>query len=402
MHVAFWSPAWPLAKAQNGITTYVHWMKRGLESHGHRVSVFTEALHPSGDDPNVYHVRHVRPRIWNRALRRVASPWRSIGHEVFDFSTLISMAILKVHHRDPIDVIEMEESFGWFADVARLTSIPLVVKLHGPAFLSLVENELNSPFGRQKIDREGQALKVATAIIAPSRSTLAQTVERYGLTPREKRHVVNPITMDGDTPLWRLEHCNRKTILFVGRFDLHKGADIILNAFSLILKDRPDLKLVFVGPDRGIPTPDGKRIQFETYRDLIFPAALRQRVDFRGPLSNGEISMLRLEAMVSVVASRWESAGYTILEAMLQGCPLVSTDAGGCPESVINGVTGRLAKSEDPAAFAVQLSAMLDDPIGAAAMGEAARRFVVEHHSVSRVAAAMLELYEDVISNHSG
>src|ERR1700730_12271498 len=139
MHVAFWSPGWPLAKVQNGITTYVHWMKRVLESQGHRVSVFTEALHASGDEPNVYHVGHLRPRIWNRALRRVAlrGRWRSIGSEVFDFSALISMAILKVHHRDRIDVIEMEESFGWFADVARLTSIPLVVKLHGPAFLSL-------------------------------------------------------------------------------------------------------------------------------------------------------------------------------------------------------------------------------------------------------------------------
>ena len=30
MHIAMWSPAWPLEKYQNGIVTYVHWMKREL------------------------------------------------------------------------------------------------------------------------------------------------------------------------------------------------------------------------------------------------------------------------------------------------------------------------------------------------------------------------------------
>ena len=63
-----------------------------------------------------------------------------------------------------------------------------------------------------------------------------------------------------------------------------------------------------------------------------------------------------------------------------------------------HGVTGLLARSEDPADFAVQLAAMLDDPQAAAAMGAAARRHVIGQHSATKVAQDALALYERVIS----
>jgi len=99
-----------------------------------------------------------------------------------------------------------------------------------------------------------------------------------------------------------------------------------------------------------------------------------------------------------VIASRWENQGYTVLEAMFQGCPIVSTDAGGCPESIINGVTGRLAKSEDPEDFAAQILAMLDDPERARLLGQAARQHVIDLHSPDKVAASSLLMYQKVIA----
>ena len=36
MHIAFWSPSWPLQKNHNGIITYTDQMKRELEARGHR------------------------------------------------------------------------------------------------------------------------------------------------------------------------------------------------------------------------------------------------------------------------------------------------------------------------------------------------------------------------------
>jgi glycosyltransferase involved in cell wall biosynthesis len=397
MHIAFFSPAWPVEEYQNGIVTYVHWMKRELEGRGHRVSVFTAELDSSGSERHVFHVRHPPPTIRDRVRRRLPRLRQSAQYAVFEFSQAISAAILEVHRQDPIDLVEMEESFGWFADVARLTSIPLVVKLHGPAFLSLVEHELDTPLGREKIVREGRALWRATTITSPCVATLQQTVDRYQLAPAIRRHIENPVAIDADAPLWRLEQCDRNTILFVGRFDLRKGADIILKAFLSLLELRSSLKLVFVGPDRGLSTPQGQMLHFEAYRNLLFPEELRQRIEFRGPVAHLDIPRLRARSMVTAIASRWENPGYTLLEAMLQGCPVVSSDAGGCPESVIHRSTGRLAKSEDPASFAAQILAMLDDPVEAEALGRAARHHVIESHSLARIADATLKVYEETI-----
>jgi glycosyltransferase involved in cell wall biosynthesis len=389
-----------LAKFQNGIITYVHWMKHGLERQGHRVSVFTRHLDGSSE-PNVYLVREGRRRLRDRILGRLFRPLLPAQNEVFRFSAAIAAEISRVHGRDPIDIIDMEESFGWFADVAKLTALPLVVRLHGPAFLSLVKEEINTAFGQEKIEREGRALRLAPIIVSPCQLTLTQTMQRYGLTPKEARHIVNPLTMDGNTPLWRSDRCDRDTILFVGRFDLRKGADVLLKAYLKLLQERPKLKLIFAGPDSGILDADGKLTHIAEYCASLFPAPLRNRVDYRGPVGNRQVADLRVQAMVTVVASRWESQGYTLLEAMLQGCPVVSTDAGGCPESVINGVTGRLARSEDVDDYAAQLRLILDDPRGAAAMGAAARQHVSDEHSAATVAARSIELYERVVSQHA-
>lgn len=397
MHIVFWSPAWPLEKFHNGIVTYVHWMKLELERQGHRVSIFTNELHPSASDPRVH---EVRPSTWDKLLRRIPSRRRTREDEVFGASSLIASAINQLHRRDPIDVVEMEESFGWCADVAKRTSLPVVVKLHGPAFLSMLGEELETPFGREKVEREGIALRSAAAIISPCQSTLDQTIARYALRPKLQRHIVNPMTLSKEAPIWKLNSSDRNTILFVGRFDLRKGGDIVLRAFSQISAGGRRIKLIFAGPDVGIPGTDGNRVHFEAFRDSLFPSDQRGQIDFRGRVSNHEIAQLRTQAMVTLVASRWENQGYTLLEAMLQGCPVVSSDAGGCPESVFDGKTGLLAKSENVASFAAKLTSLLDDPGKAAALGDAARRHVVAVHPASKVAADSLEVYGQVIASH--
>jgi glycosyltransferase involved in cell wall biosynthesis len=395
MHIAFWSPAWPLEKYQNGIITYVHWMKRELERKGHRVSIFTEVLDPSSAEQGIYRVRR---GVWGRVMRRLRGRRVTTGSDIFAFSAVIASKILRVHRRDPIDVLEMEETFGWFADVGRRTSLPILVKLHGPAFLTLVKSEMSTPFGQERVEQEGRALRLASSLISPSRFTLERTVKYYGLDPRERGCVVNPLVMDEDTPLWSLDACERDTILFVGRFDLVKGADVMLKAFLSALRRRPQLRLIFVGPDHGLLAPDGTKIQFAPYCESLF-GPLRDRVDFRGRMANREVANMRTRAMVTVVSSRIENQSYAVLEAMFQGCPLVSTDAGGCPESVVDGITGRLAKSEDPDDFATQIVAMVEDPLSAKAMGQAARRYVLEQHSPKHVAAASLDLYKKIISS---
>jgi glycosyltransferase involved in cell wall biosynthesis len=181
---------------------------------------------------------------------------------------------------------------------------------------------------------------------------------------------------------------------------LVKGGDIVLKAFASAAKQSKNLRMVFVGPDNGVVAAGGVKLHFSEYCDSALPADVRARVDFRGRLPNDAIMTLRTQSMLTVVASRWENQGYALLEAMFQGCPVVSTDAGGCPESVIDGVTGVLAKSEDPECFSRQILAVINDPARAEALGRAARQHVIKEHAANSVVKASLENYARVIGTH--
>ena len=398
LHIALWSPAWPLAQYQNGIITYVHWMRPALEALGHRVSIFTGEVGAAVTDREVHLVRQ---RLWKSVALLLTPKKPSPGEGVYGFSRIIASELLRMHRQNPIDVVEMEESFGWSADVAQRTGIPVLVRLHGPAFLSHTEEELAATdFGRLRIDREGAALRQTEAIVSPCQKTLLQTIERHQISNPEVHHIVHPMSMDEDTPLWRLGDCDRDSILFVGRFDLRKGADVVLQAYRSALRQRPQLRLIFVGPDSGLPSTSGN-VHFEQYRKHLFPPELRNRIEYRGRMPNQDIAQLRTRCMVTVISSRWENPGYTLLEAMFQGCPVVCTDAGGCPENVVHEVTGRLSRSGNPESFAAEILAIINDPAGAERLGQAARRYVLERHAPSAVATASVQLYRRMLARRA-
>lgn len=395
MHIAMWAPLWPLKHANNGIVTFVHCLTQELAAMGHRVSVFAPLNDESASLPSVHWVNLSANGWRDRVMRRLRGPQDPVPA----FGATIAAAMRTVHRRDPIDIVEMEESFGWFGEVERVTGIPTLVKLHGPAFLSYTEQELSMPGPQARVAREGEVLARARAIAAPSRSTLSDAVTRYALTPRIGEHVVNPMAGDPDTPLWRAEQCDPDTLLFVGRFDRRKGADLLLQAFERLARERPRLKLVLVGPDRGMAMPSGESLDFASYcAQTLSPETVR-RIDYRGSVSNSDVGLLRVRAALVIVASRWENQGYAGLEAMLQGCPIVSSDAGGCPETIVPGQTGLLFRSGDADDLRDKIAAMLDDRAAAAAMGTAGRRYVLEHHAVRKVAEQSLDLYRRVIAD---
>lgn len=393
MHIALFSPGWPLAHFHNGIVTFVDAVRPELEKLGHKVSVFSgDVRGPCGE--NIHDLRPgkisgVSKKIVNKVLFRTQT--------VFDYADAIANRILKVHARDPIDIIEMEESFGWCARIKRLTGIPVLVKLHGPAFLSLVDGQLESTEGALRIRLEGQALREVGMIASPSLRTMEQTLTKYGVVPRVKERIVNPIRACGDSRKWSIDQSDSDSILFVGRIDRRKGADIVLDAFAELSKKKPDLRLTMVGPDNGIVGHDGTLMNFKAYCRYALPSLLSANVDYRGGMVNDDITELRLKARVTVVASRWENQGYSLLEAMNLGCPIVCSDTGGSPESIFDEVTGLLARSEDAIDFGHKIGYLLDNPSLASRIGARAHRHIVEKHSAFEVARSSVELYRRVV-----
>ena len=73
-----------------------------------------------------------------------------------------------------------------------------------------------------------------------------------------------------------------------------------------------------------------------------------------------------------VLASKYEGYPIAVMEALSAGLPVVSTDVGGVPETVAEGVEGYLVPPDDPESLAAALLRMARDPEARARMAKAA------------------------------
>ncbi len=400
MHIAMYSPAWPASEHSNGIITYVGHMRDELTRQGHRVSVFTGNISEGHRCEGIHLVRS-QPTLWQRLRRK----WkRVISREMATtprWGHVIAGKMLEVHLADPIDVIEIEESFGWCADLQAGISVPVVVKLHGPAFLDLLE-EKHGQSGQQKIADEGLALRQMRYVISPSSTTLDETLRYYELTPALAATVPNPMAPAPADDHWRLATCEGKTLIFVGRFDHRKGGDLVLRVFHLLLKMAPALKLIFIGPDRGIPGEDGKPIHLNDFVASLFQPAEQSRIEYLGRQAPTAIPSMRRRALVTLIASRWDNQPNTALEAMMQGCPIVAIDTGGVGELIEHQVSGLLARSDDMDDLCQQILYMLDHPQHAAEMGKAGQIAAQARHDLKTLVDQTIGIYRQAIADHSG
>lgn len=183
----------------------------------------------------------------------------------------------------------------------------------------------------------------------------------------------------------------RPVVLFVGRIQPLKGPDVAIRALAAMA--RRDALLLVVGGASGV---DGDREMAHAVR-LAAALGVADRVRFIEPKPHHILSSYYRAADVVVVPSRSESFGLVALEAAACGIPVVAAAVGGLLNIVHDGVTGHLIEGRDPARFARALTQVIDDPIGAAAMGAAAA-VRARHFTWSFTAARLRRLYGDLVS----
>lgn len=394
MHIALFSRAWPMGFIPSGIVTYVSCLRAALLVHGHEVSVFAEEIDPENSDDNVYPVRNsLSRRLRGRFLKLTGRP----RDDVFTWGEAIAESMLAVHRRTPIDVVEMEESFGWCSDVQRDLGVPVVAKLHGPAFLTATGREAESKLSIRRVHHEGYALRKIAAVVSPSQCTLDAAVKRYRHLPEVTDHVPNPVPQVDDTPQWCASRCERHLILFVGRFDHVKGGDLVIRAFAQILDQFPDAKLIFVGPDPGLLDDTGVERHIDEFAQAVLGSERLASMSYLGKRDAAEIGVLRARAQTTVVASRWENQCYTALEAMAQGCPVVGTNSGGTLEIIEHGVTGLLCRADDAGDLSRAISSLLGNLDLCERLGERARRWVRSAHAPDVLAERSVAVYKRAI-----
>src|SRR5690606_5941937 len=108
-------------------------------------------------------------------------------------------------------------------------------------------------------------------------------------------------------------------------------------------------------------------------------------------LAPDELDAHYSSATVYVQSSTMECLPLALLSAMAHGLPIISTDADGCREAILNEETGLLIASRQPELMAQALGRMLSNPEAADRMAKAARERFEQKFSLEVTVQALLE-----------
>ena len=396
MKIGLATPAWPGGKHANGITTTVVYLVEGLEELGHEVTIIP--LSPdSDDDPRCVPLPdNRRPTVKERitAALRLDEPMHQ------RFAERIGRAARTAIDTRRIEVLVMEETEGWAGVVQGMIPIPVIVTLHGPWFIQTsLQSEPVSQSARRREKREARAFQTCAGLTAPSRHVLDLTRANVrNLTPIQSV-IHNPIRTKDPVEFDRLDDKQRKSILFVGRHDHRKGADILLKGFADLIGQGDDAHLTFIGPDDGMVQHDGSSRSFPDVVASLEPD-VRERITYMGSQSKDVIDVQRQQHMITVVTSRYETFGYVVLEALAAGSATISTAAGGPTEIIRDAETGLLIPADDPAALTAAMHRLLHDAPLAVALGRAGRADVKARFAPRQIAGQLADFAKDVIAKH--
>lgn len=327
------------------------------------------AVHHFGPDPayvgGMGSVIHVLTENQMGGRRVVSHPtWRPRSRLASVPLACVAASHVLRSNRDDIVHVHLSErgSFlreGAIVVLASLLRRATVVTIHGADFI---------PFARRHRWLASRVLRRADLV-----TCLDQDVRRLAqeIAPRAQVELLaNPVLLDRDSPG---ASETEEIVLFAGEIGLRKGADVLCEAWQLVLEARPAARCIVVGP----PT------------DFVVPTL--ERLDLRPPVDANAMRELLRSARVVVLPSRAEGMPMVLTEAMSAGRPFVSTPVGGIPDLAREG--GTLVAVEDHAGLAQALIDFLADPALAHSVGERGRLFCSQTRSVEAIDGRLAELY---------
>jgi N,N'-diacetylbacillosaminyl-diphospho-undecaprenol alpha-1,3-N-acetylgalactosaminyltransferase len=141
-----------------------------------------------------------------------------------------------------------------------------------------------------------------------------------------------------------------KIILFFGRFNITKGADVLALAAKELIKERKDLNFLFVGPDEGIKQKVKDIVKGEKRIKVLDPIRGESRVE------------VYQSADVFLLPSYREGLPLTLFEAMASGLPIVASPVNGIPFEMKDPENGYFVKYGDVKGLKEKILKILDNP----------------------------------------
>jgi glycosyltransferase involved in cell wall biosynthesis len=161
-------------------------------------------------------------------------------------------------------------------------------------------------------------------------------------------------------------------VLLTNRHYPQKKFEYALKALREVLKEVPNTSLVITGAYTGYT---------ETLKRLAKKLGINDKVIFLGEVSDEDLSRLYQQTAVYVYTSPQEDYGMGVVEAQYAQAPVVAWNNAGPTVTVVNGVTGFLAKPYDVSDYSSKITTLLKDKEKRVEMGIKAKDHVQKNFS---------------------
>jgi glycosyltransferase involved in cell wall biosynthesis len=197
---------------------------------------------------------------------------------------------------------------------------------------------------------------------------------------------IDATLLESDAPIARAP---APTVLFLGQTKYRKGWDIVVRAIPAVMGAIPDARFIFAGHTGR------DRADFDA---LVRELGIAAVVEAPGRVSEAEKIRLLRSSWALTLPARYEGFGIPLVEAMMVGTPVVTTNVPACNEIVCDGETGLVVAPDDPPALAAALIRLLRDAELRARLAHAAKRTVMERYEIGVVARQFEALYAALIA----
>jgi L-malate glycosyltransferase len=352
-----------------------------LAARGHQVHFITysQPFRLGGREKDILY--HEVP-VSNYPLFEFAPYSLALATRMSEVATYYDLDLLHVHYAIP-HAISALLARQMCATQGR--HLPFITTLHGTDVTLVGMDPSYLPITRFGIEQ-------SDGVTAISQYLREKTLKDFSIT-RSIEAIPNFVNCDIYTPMeasarekgrsaWAAP--GEKLLIHLSNFRPVKRVIDCVHIFARVAEEVPaHLLLVGDGPDRS---------QAEM---LAFSLGIRDRVHFLGKQES--VTELLPLADLMLMPSELESFGLAALEAMACRVPAISTDVGGVPELIENGVTGCLFPVGDVEAMAQSAISLLKDSDRLDAMGAAARQTAQDHFCASRIIPLYEKYYEQVL-----
>lgn len=176
---------------------------------------------------------------------------------------------------------------------------------------------------------------------------------------------------------------NKLTFLMISRFLPEKGINEYVKACAALKQQYSNVRCCLVGYIDNT---------FAGIRESDIRSWEKIGIEYLG--KQQDVRLVLADASVFVLPSYREGTPRAVLEAMAMGRPIITTDAPGCRDTVVNGLNGFLVPIKDSDALYQIMLRFIHDPSLISKMGKESLRIVNEKFDVDRVNQKMLEIMD--------